>query len=80
RYTTKAYDPTTKLSNEHIQQIIDILRFTPSSVNSQPWHFILATSDLAKAKIAKAAENIHPKNVTNIKHCALVIVFCLKTD
>ncbi|ALK94078.1 NAD(P)H nitroreductase [Francisella tularensis subsp. holarctica] len=80
RYTTKAYDPTKKLSNEQIQQIKDILRFTPSSVNSQPWHFILATSDQAKAKIAKAAENIHPKNVTNIKDCALVIVFCLKTD
>ncbi|MBK2356243.1 nitroreductase family protein [Francisella hispaniensis] len=52
RYTTKAYDPTKKLSNEQIQQIKDILRFTPSSVNSQPWHFILETSDQAKAKIA----------------------------
>lgn len=80
RYTTKAYDPTKKLSNEQIQQIKDILRFTPSSVNSQPWHFILATSDQAKAKIAKAAENIHPKNVANIKDCALVIVLCLKTN
>ncbi|QWU99500.1 oxygen-insensitive NAD(P)H nitroreductase [Francisella salimarina] len=80
RYTTKAYDPTKKLNSEQVQQIKDLLRFTPSSVNSQPWHFILATSDEAKAKISKAAENIHPKNVTNIKDCALAIVFCLKTD
>ncbi|MDE4976069.1 nitroreductase family protein, partial [Francisella tularensis subsp. holarctica] len=80
RYTTKAYYQKKKLSNEQIQQIKDILRLTPSSLNSQPWHFILATSDQAKAKIDKAAENIHPKNVTNIKVCALVIVFCLKTD
>ncbi|MED7819822.1 MULTISPECIES: oxygen-insensitive NAD(P)H nitroreductase [unclassified Francisella] len=79
RYTTKAYDPTKKLTDQQIQQIKDILRFTPSSVNSQPWHFILATSEQAKAKIAKSAENIHPKNVTNIKDCALVIVLCLKT-
>ncbi|MDE5033801.1 NAD(P)H nitroreductase, partial [Francisella tularensis subsp. holarctica] len=28
-YTTKAYDTTKKLSIEHIQQIKDILRFTP---------------------------------------------------
>ncbi|MFC4892915.1 oxygen-insensitive NAD(P)H nitroreductase [Pseudofrancisella aestuarii] len=80
RYTTKAYDPSRKLTNEQIQQIKDILRFTPSSVNSQPWHFILATSDEAKAKIAKSAENIHPKNVVNIKDAALVIVLCLRTD
>ncbi|QLE79252.1 oxygen-insensitive NAD(P)H nitroreductase [Francisella sp. Scap27] len=80
RYTTKAYNSSKKLTAEQIQQIKDILRFTPSSVNSQPWHFILATSEEAKAKIAKSAENIHPKNVTNIKDCALAIVLCYKTD
>ncbi|API86046.1 oxygen-insensitive NAD(P)H nitroreductase [Francisella uliginis] len=80
RYTSKAYDPAKKLTNEQIQQIKDILRFTPSSVNSQPWHFILATSDQAKAKISKAAENIHPKNVINIKNSALAIVLCFKTS
>ena len=80
RYTAKAYDSSKKLTNEQIQQIKDVLRFAPSSVNSQPWHFILATSDSAKAKIAKSAENIHPKNVVNIKDCAMVIVFCMKID
>jgi nitroreductase/dihydropteridine reductase len=80
RYTTKAYDQTKKLTKEQIQQIKDILRFTPSSVNSQPWHFILATSEQAKTKIAKSAENIHPKNVANIKNSALTIVLCFKTN
>ncbi|QIW09345.1 oxygen-insensitive NAD(P)H nitroreductase [Francisella sp. LA112445] len=80
RYTTKAYDSTKKLTKEQIQQIKDILRFTPSSVNSQPWHFILATSEQAKSKLAKAAENIHPKNVANIKNSALTIVLCFKTN
>ena len=80
RFTSKAYDSSKKLTNEQIQQIKDVLRFAPSSVNSQPWHFILATSNDAKAKIAKSAESIHPKNVINIKDCALVIVFCMKTS
>ncbi|WP_150467651.1 oxygen-insensitive NAD(P)H nitroreductase [Francisella sp. SYW-9] len=80
RYTTKAYDPTKKLTSAQIQQIKDILRFTPSSVNSQPWHFILATSEQAKLKLAKASENIHPKNVANIKNSALTIVLCFKTN
>lgn len=80
RFTSKAYDASKKLTLNQIQQIKDLLRFTPSSVNSQPWHFILATSDGAKAKIAKSAENIHPKNVINIKDCALAIVLCYKID
>ena len=80
RYTTKAYDSSKKLINEQIQQIKDILRFAPSSVNSQPWHFILATSDEAKAKIAKSTVNIHPKNGANIQDSSLVIVFCMKTN
>ncbi|BCD92521.1 NAD(P)H nitroreductase [Francisella halioticida] len=80
RYTTKSYNQTKKLTKQQIQQIKDILRFTPSSVNSQPWHFILTTSDQAKSKIAKAAENIRPKNVVNINDCALAIVLCFKTN
>ena len=79
RYTSKAYNPLKKLTNDKTQQIKDVLRFAPSSVNCQPWHFILATSDDAKARIAKSSENIHPKNGVNIKDCALVIVFCMKT-
>ena len=80
RFTSKAYNPSKKLNNSQIQQIKDLLRFAPSSVNSQPWHFVLATSEQAKAKIAKSAENIHAKNVENIKNSALAIVFCIKTD
>lgn len=80
RFTSKAYNSSKKLTHAQIQQIKDILRFTPSSVNSQPWHFILATSYEAKAKVAKAAENVHPKNVANIKNCSLAIVLCYKTD
>ena len=36
RHTCKAYDPQRPLSEEQLQRLQEILRFSPSSVNSQP--------------------------------------------
>ncbi|MEL0642712.1 nitroreductase family protein [Pseudoalteromonas aliena] len=41
-----------KISADNIEKIKELLRFRPSSVNSQPWHFLLASSDEAITKIA----------------------------
>jgi len=41
RYTTKAYDSEKKIPQEKIKKLLEILRFSPSSVNIQPWHFSL---------------------------------------
>ncbi|HAB71349.1 MAG TPA: NAD(P)H nitroreductase, partial [Acinetobacter nosocomialis] len=35
RYTTKAYDPEKKIPKEKFNKLLEILRFTPSSVNIQ---------------------------------------------
>ncbi len=51
RYTCKAYDPQRPLSEETLQQLQEILRFSPSSVNSQPWHFFFVTTDEGKSKL-----------------------------
>jgi len=39
RYTTKKYNPTQKITNEEIETLKQILQLSPSSINSQPWHF-----------------------------------------
>ena len=56
RHTAKAYDPNRRLSAAQIDAVRDLLRLSPSSVNLQPWRFILAGSDEGKARVAKAAE------------------------
>ena len=47
RYTTKAFDPHKRIGTAIMQQLQTLLRFAPSSVNSQPWHFFFAESDEA---------------------------------
>ena len=75
RYTTKAYDPARKISAEDMEMVKDLLRLSPSSVNSQPWKFIIATTDEGKARVAKGAEAGFAFNAPSIKAASAVVVF-----
>lgn len=56
RYTTKAFDASRKIPQASIDALLEQLRHSPSSVNSQPWHFVIASTDEGKARIAKGTE------------------------
>ena len=55
RHTAKAYDSTRRVPEELMQQVYSLLRHSPSSVNSQPWHFIVANTPEGKALAAAFA-------------------------
>lgn len=75
RHTCKAYDPQKKLTAEQVRQFCELLRLAPSSVNSQPWHFIVVASDEAKALIA---QGVTEANASKIRNCSHAVVFCSK--
>ena len=56
RDSTKAFDTNRKLTEQQVADIKELLCMSASSVNSQPWHFILAASEEGKTRIAKAAQ------------------------
>lgn len=74
RYTTKAYDPSRRISDENVEKLKELLRFSPSSTNIQPWHFILASTPEGKARVAKATEK-YPFNRPSILNASHVVVF-----
>ena len=80
RYSTKAFDPAKKISEENIEKVKDLLRLSPSSTNSQPWHFILASTDEAKARIAKATSGFYVFNERKVLDASHVVAFCAKTE
>lgn len=80
RYTTKAYDATRKIPQETIETLLDQLRHSPSSVNSQPWHFIVASDDQGKARVAKGAEGGFVYNESKILNASHVVVLCTRTE
>lgn len=80
RHTCKAYDPNRKIPAEAIEQLSILLHRAPSSVNSQPWHFILAASNAGKTRIAKATESpAYSANSLKILNASHVVVFCART-
>ena len=80
RYSTKAFDPSKKLTAEQAEKLKTLLQFSPSSTNSQPWHFIVASTDEGKARVAKSAAGNFVFNERKMLDASHVVVFCAKTD
>lgn len=73
RYTTKSYDPSYRLDTEMIEELLEILRLSPSSINSQPWHFTVVESETIKQELAKVSQH----NTEKVLNCSHLIVFSI---
>ena len=80
RHTTKAFDPARKIPAETFAQLETLLRFAPSSVNSQPWHFVIADNEAGKSRIAKAAQGGYAYNEAKIRNASHLVVFCVRQE
>ena len=80
RRTAKAFDPNGKIPEAVFDQLRVLLRHSPSSVNSQPWHFIVAASAAGKARLAAAAVGPYAYNAPKIQNASHVVVLCVRTD
>lgn len=76
-YTCKAYDPNKKIPKEAMGQLYSVLRDSPSSVNSQPWHFIVAETEEAKQTILPAFFEFNQPRVINASH---IIIFASRNE
>ena len=80
RYSTKAYDADQKIPAQQFAQLLELLRLTPSSINIQAWHFMIAAQPSAKQRIAKALVGKYAYNAPKVLNASHSIVFCTKTD
>lgn len=55
RYTTKRYDAGKKVSDTQTQELQEILRLSPSSINSQPWKFTFIGDESLKKQLASVS-------------------------
>lgn len=80
RYTTKAFDPSRRIADDLVAQIETLLRYSPSSTNSQPWHFFIAGSDEGKALVAKGGPGFYAFNEAKVRNASHVVVFCTRAS
>lgn len=71
RYTTKEYDASKKISEQHRQELKEILRLSPSSINSQPWKFTFVSDKT----IRKELSLVSWLNTERVLDCDTVVVF-----
>lgn len=76
RYTTKKYDPNRKIADQKIQELKNVLRLSPSSINSQPWKFSFISDDAVKRKLA----SVSYFNEQKINEASHLVVFSVIDD
>lgn len=79
RYSTKKFDPAKKISAADFDQLKAALRNAPSSVNIQPWHFVIADDDAGKARVVKSIAPNFPFNAEKVTDASHVVVFAART-
>ena len=80
RYSTKEFDSTKKISDEHMEVVESLLQLSPSSTNVQPWHFVLATTEEGKGRVAKASHGFFKFNEQKVLDASAVVVFAAKAQ
>jgi|ERR1700730_3100448 len=69
-------------SDSDIEQLIDLARYAPSSMNGQPWHFVIVRNQQTKKALAEIKNKYCPKekqaySADFLKNAPVVIVVCV---
>lgn len=80
RYTCKSYDANRKIDAQTLDDLLQMLWLSPSSINIQPWRFFVTDNAQTKAKIIKSMIDGDEHNVAKINNCSHVIIFCTRTN
>ncbi|MDG3084889.1 NAD(P)H-dependent oxidoreductase [Vibrio hannami] len=70
RYTAKKYDADKRISAEDMEVIKEALRLSASSINSQPWKFVIVESDEAKQRMHDSYANNFQFNQPHAKEAS----------
>ncbi|NIG18431.1 oxygen-insensitive NAD(P)H nitroreductase [Pantoea sp. Al-1710] len=80
RHTVKAFASGKSLPQEEIETLLNVLRSSPSSVNSQPWHFVVASTPEGREQIAQSTTGAFVYNGPKVLNASHVIALCMRTD
>ena len=78
RHAVKSFDPEKKIKPEIIKKVEKLLRISPSSINLQPWHYIIAETEEGKNQVAESATGDYSYNKPKMLDASHLVVFCSK--
>ena len=75
RYSTKRYDASRKIPQKDLDVLYEAMRLSASSINSQPWKFIVIESEEAKHRMHNTFTQKHLNNQPHIFDSSQIILF-----
>jgi nitroreductase / dihydropteridine reductase len=75
RHATKKYDASKKIPQEDLEVLFEAMRLSASSINSQPWKFVIIESDDAKERMSKTFALKNQHNQSRVLDCSQIILF-----
>lgn len=75
RYTVKQYDSSKRVSAADMDILKEAIRLSASSINAQPWKFIVIESDEAKQRFHNTFANKYQFNQHHAKEASHIIIF-----
>ncbi|QQX81331.1 nitroreductase family protein [Shewanella sp. KX20019] len=75
RYTAKRYDSSKSVPQADLDVIYEAMRLSASSINSQPWKFIVIETDAAKQRMHDTFANKFQFNQPHVKSASHIILF-----
>lgn len=75
RHTTKKYDKSRKIPQEDLSILFEAMRLSASSINSQPWKFVVVESDETKERMNKTFAHKFQTNQPHVFDSSMIILF-----
>jgi len=75
RHSTKKYDASRKIPQEDLDVLFEAMRLSASSINSQPWKFVVIESAEARKRMSKTFAHKHQYNQPHVFDCSQMILF-----
>ncbi|MBW2659850.1 MAG: nitroreductase family protein [Deltaproteobacteria bacterium] len=75
RHTAKKYDASKRIPQKDLDILFEAMRLSASSINSQPWKFIVIESDEARERMSKTFVNKFQFNQPHIFDSSQIILF-----
>ena len=75
RHSTKKYDASKKIPQEDLDVLFEAMRLSASSINSQPWKFVVIESAEAKERMSKTFAQKHQYNQPHVFDSSQIILF-----
>ncbi len=75
RHATKKYDASKKIPQEDLDVLFEAMRLSASSINSQPWKFVVIESAEAKERMSKTFAQKYQYNQPHVFDSSQIILF-----